>query len=290
MSEGIFEKMTFASKYIDVNGTKIHYLEQGSGEAILFLHGIPTSCYVWRDILPYLGDLGHCIAPDLPGFGHSDSPDIDYTIADYAGYLEQFIEKLNLKNITLIMHGFGTVLGLDYAMRHQENCKGLVFYEAFLNKMEGEYVSLPFQEQVLEIENSPGLLNNGAALIDLIIPQQVLGQLTEVEMDCYRQPFLNARTTKPILQYFSELKKKSSLHHYINDYSKKLCNSKLPKLMLFSVPGFITTISTVIWAKENLPNLEIIDIGEELHLAQESNPEIMGEAISAWLQGISEKS
>jgi haloalkane dehalogenase len=289
MSEGLFEKMAFASKFVDVNGAKIHYLDQGSGDAILFLHGIPTSCYVWRNILPYLGNLGHCLAPDLPGFGHSDSPDIEYSIADYVNFLQQFIEKLNLKNITLVMHGFGTVIGLDYAMRHPENCKGLVFYEAFLNSLEGEYISLPFQEQVMEVENSPGIMSNGAALIDLIIPQQVLNQLTEVEMDCYRQPFLNARTSKPILQYFSALTNKNALHKFVSGYSKKLSESQLPKLMLFSVPGFITTISTVIWAKENLPNLEIIDIGEELHLGQESNPEIMGEAISAWLQGIAEK-
>jgi haloalkane dehalogenase len=204
-------------------------------------------------------------------------------------YLEQFIEKLNLKNITLIMHGFGTIIGLDYAMRHEKNCKGLVFYEAFLNSLDGENISLPFQEQILEIAHSPGILNNGAALIDLIIPQQVIGQLTEVEMDCYRQPFLNARSSKPILQHFKELTKKTTLNPVIAEYSKKLSQSKLPKLLLFSVPGFVTTISTVIWAKETLPNLEIIDIGEELHLAQESNPEIIGESISAWLQGISEK-
>src|SRR3990167_10455595 len=201
MSEGI----AYTPKFAEVYGSKIHYLEQGTGDAILFLHGIPTSCYIWRNIIPHLADLGHCIAPDLPGFGHSDKPDIAYSIDDHIKYIDKLIESLNLKNITLVMHGWGSVIGFHYAMQHESNCKGLVFYESFLRSLNGTEVSLPFQEQLMELKAMTDHNTSGAELVDKMIPQQVMRPLTEVEMDCYRQPFLKQGSSKPILQYFREL-------------------------------------------------------------------------------------
>jgi haloalkane dehalogenase len=270
----------------------MHYIEAGSGDTILFLHGIPTSCYLWRNVIPHLSTLGHCVAPDLIGFGHSDKPDIEYSVTDHIRYIERFIEELNLKNIVLVMHGWGSVIGFDYAMRHENNCKGLVFYEAFLRSVNGNDMSLPFQEQMASIqdfENAPDLVLNATSFVDKIIPQNVMRQLTEEEMNNYREPFMQNGAGKPILQYIREIPRgdgKSKIEQLIAAYTDRLTRSKLPKLMLYSVPGFITTIATIMWAKEHLSNLEIVDIGEELHLAQESCPKLFGETISVWLQGI----
>jgi haloalkane dehalogenase len=284
--EGLIDT-PYTSHFAEVYGSHIHYLEEGEGDAILFLHGIPTSCYIWRNIIPYLSGLGRCIAPDLPGFGHSDKPDIEYSVLDHIKYIDKFIETLNLKNITLIMHGWGSVVGFNYAMRHEKNCKGLVFYEAFLRSLKEEESSLPFQEQLIELKAMSDNETDGADLINKIIPQQVMRQLTEVEMDCYRQPFLQKGANKPIFQYLRELlRDDEKIDALITDYSNQLSRSSLPKLMLYSIPGFMTDMTTVMWAKDNLPHLELIEIGEELHLAQEGNPRIMGEAISAWLQAI----
>lgn len=291
-NEEISEKLTHPSKSVEVYGSKMHFIEAGSGNPILFLHGIPTSCYVWRNIIPHLSPLGRCIAPDLIGFGKSDKPNIDYTVFDHIKYIEKFIEVLGLKNISIIMHGWGSVIGFDYATRNEKNCFGLVFYEAFLRSSNSDDISLPYQEQLISLqdqENVYDFVMNGPSFVDRIIPQNVMRQLTDKEMDNYRQPFMQEGAGKPILQYLKELPRgdgKSKIDKLITDYSKKLTKSKLPKLMLYSVPGFITTIATAIWAKENLPNLEIVDIGEELHLAQESYPQLIGETISVWLQGI----
>lgn len=290
IKERISSKLSCPSKYAEVYGAKMHYLEAGSGDPILLLHGIPTSSYLWRNIIPHLAPLGRCIAPDLIGFGKSDKPDIQYTIQDHIQYLEKFIETLNLRRITLIMHDWGSVVGLDYAMRHEKNCKGLVMYEAFLRSYDEMDIALPLQEQFLTLDALPydvGL--NGASYVDKIIPQHVMRELSEEEMNYYREPFLKEGAGKPIAQYLEELPKgdgKGVIDEIIADYSTKLTESYLPKLLLYSIPGFITTMATVMWAKENLPNLEIVDIGEELHLAQESNPTLIGEAISVWLQGI----
>lgn len=283
--------MISTGKFTDIDGVKMHYLEVGEGDPILFLHGIPTSGYVWRKIIPHLAPLGRCFAPDLIGFGQSAKPDIAYSISDHIHFIERFIEKLNLKKITIVMHGWGSVIGFDYAMKHERNCKGLVFYESFLRSVNGSDMALPFQEQLLNLqeqEQSLELASNGTNFVDQIMAQGLMQELTEEEMENYRSPFLHG-SSKPILQYLNELPNgdgTSKADKIIADYSAKLMRSPLPKLMLYSIPGFITTIATVMWAKENLPNLEIVEIGEELHFGQESSPDLIGEAISVWLQGV----
>ncbi len=279
-------------KFIEVNGSNMHYVEMGEGDPILFLHGIPTSSYVWRNIIPSLVPLGRCIAPDLIGFGQSDKPDIEYTVNDHIHYLEKFIEKLGLKHITLVMHAWGSVIGFDYAMRHEKNCKGLVFYEAFLRTIEPFDVALPFYEQLSTLEKQEDiydLVMNGNAFVDKIISPMTMSEFSSDAMEHYKQPFAEEGSGKPVLQYFKELVKtndKSEINNLIVKYTNQLTHSFLPKLLLYSVPGFITTIATVMWAKEHLPNLEIADMGEELHFAQESNPKLVGETISVWLQSI----
>jgi haloalkane dehalogenase len=289
VSERISEKVLYPSKFIEVCGSKMHYLEAGQGDPILFLHGIPTSSYLWRNIIPVLAPLGRCIAPDLIGLGLSDKPDIQYTLFDHIKYVEEFINVLQLKNVVLIMHGWGSLIGFDYAMRHENNCRGLVFYEAFLRPIDHDNISLAYQEQLLSFSEQTDLVQHGTAFVDQIIPQTVMRQLSNEEMDFYRRPFKQEGAGKAVLQYLKELPKgdnQGKIDQFIAAYSEKLQQSKLSKLMLYSVPGFIMTIATIMWAKKHLKNLEITEIGEELHLGQESYPQLMGETISAWLQAI----
>lgn len=292
MNKGMSGKAAITVKTVDVFGSTMSYMEAGAGKPVLFLHGIPMSNYVWRNIIPYLSPLGRCIAPDLIGFGKSDKPDIAYSIEDHIRYIEKFIEVTGLKNLVLVMHGWGSIIGLDYAMRHEKNCRGLVLYEAFMRSFNVEDASLPFQEQIHALEDMSkayDLVTSGTVFIDKIIPQNTMRQLSEEEMDEYRQPFAANGSGKPILQYVNDLSKndgQDKLNKLIAAYSRKLAKSRLPKLLLYSVPGLVTNIATVKWAKEHLPNLEVIDIGEEMHLGQESNPALMGDSISAWLQAI----
>jgi len=279
------------SKYEQVLGSKMHYIEAGHGAPILLLHGVPASSYVWRNVIPHLTSLGRCIAPDLIGFGKSDKPDIAYSINDHIRYIEAFIDALNLKHLTLVMHGWGSVIGFDYAMRHEDNCRGLVFYEAFLKSMEDEEAALPFCEQMARMQDEALVdkIMNTSYFVDHTIPESLIRKLTDTEMKSYQAPFNHRGAGKPILQYLSELPNggdESISESLIARYTQKLQQSTLPKLMLYSLPGYITTMENVMWAKAHLPKLEIADIGEELHFAQESRPEMMGEMISVWLQGV----
>ncbi len=114
----------------------MHYIDEGSGDPLLFLHGNPTSCYLWRNIVPHVSTLGRCIALDLIGMGQSDKPDIEYRFFEHVRYVEDFIEKMKLENLTLVIHDWGSAIGFHYAMRHENNVQGLAFMEAFLGPLD----------------------------------------------------------------------------------------------------------------------------------------------------------
>lgn len=278
----------YTSHYVDVLESKIHYIVEGSGDPILFLHGVPTSSYLWRNVIPHLSSLGRCIAIDLIGFGKSGKPDIEYSITDHIQYIEAFIQSLNLKHITLVMHGWGSIIGFNYAMRNQSNCKGLVFYESYIRPVIQEDFSLTMLEPLnLSEDGIFDIIMNASSFVDKVMPQSMTRHLTDTEMTQYRTPFLPSGSGKPLQKYLQELPLDNNITNQLIDaYSILLQQSKLPKLMIYSIPGFVTSIATVMWAKEHLPNLEIIEIGEALHFAQENDPVMMGESISIWLQAL----
>jgi len=117
---------------VEVLGSKMHYVEEGIGEPILFLHGNPTSSYLWRNIIPHAAKVGRAIAVDLIGMGKSDKPDISYSYDDHYGYLVGFIEALQLKKVTLVIHDWGSGLGFRYAHAHEDNVRGIAFMEGLV--------------------------------------------------------------------------------------------------------------------------------------------------------------
>ncbi len=278
-------------KQLEVFGSKLSYLEQGSGAPMLFLHGVPTSSYLWRNIIPALENEARCIAPDLIGMGNSDKPDIEYTIFDHIKYIEAFIDQLDLKEITLVLHAWGSVIGFDIAMRRPELFKGIAFIESQIRPMvDSSMVSLPMHEinaLVNNIEEGKHLVMDSTYYVDQILPAGVLRHLTDEEMQEYRRPFLKPGSCKPIWQFLLDLPKgcrQTPVLDLITNYSEKLQHSDIPKLMMFAVPGFNTTIDTVQWAEQHLPNLTLVDIDEGLHYPQESNPELIASELKQWYE------
>ena len=280
----------FESHYAEVKGSKLHYIEEGKGDPILFLHGIPTSSYLWRNVIPRLSHLGRCIAPDLIGMGDSDKPDIDYTVFDHIAYIDAFIEKLGLKNITIVMHGWGSLIGFDYAMRHPNNVKGLVFLEAHIRPaVEKEMISLPVQERstLLHLDESmKNLILNTPYYVEKSLPMGTMKKLPDNVLAAYKKPFEQKGSGKPVWQYLQDLPlgdKKTKVLDLIANYSKKLEHSDIPKLMLYAMPGFNVSIATVMWAQEHFPNLTVVEIEDTLHYAMESEPEQVVDAIEEWI-------
>ena len=129
MAENISAEFPFPSQFVEVKGSRMHYVEQGGGDPILLLHGNPTSSYLWRNVIPHLSGQGRCIALDLIGMGQSDQPDIDYRVATHAEYVAAFIEALGLRNLRLVLHDWGGYMGMNYAAANPDNVRAIAMME-----------------------------------------------------------------------------------------------------------------------------------------------------------------
>jgi len=283
----------YEAHYATVRGSKMHYIDESKGDPILFLHGNPAWSYLWRNVIPHLTSSGRCIAPDLIGMGRSGKPEIDYSFFDQFDYLEEFIKKLGLRKITLVLHDWGTALGFHYAMRNQEKVKGLVFMEALVKpytSWEDFPASLrdtfrtfrdPKKGRELIVENN--------VMIEQVLPGSVMRKLTETEMNYYREPFRTQRDRLPIMAFINELPVAGvpgAITSLVSNYCEKLKRSSIPKLLIYADPGAITTAADVAWCRDNLTNLKTVSIGPGIHFHQEDNPDGVGREIAAWLAAV----
>ncbi len=289
----ISAEFPFKSRFIEVNGSNLHYVEEGEGDPILFLHGNPTSSYLWRNIIPHVTSLGRAIAPDLIGMGKSDKPDIEYSFFDHVKYVEGFIEKMGLKNITLVIHDWGSALGFYYAMRHPENLKGLAFMEAIL-------APIPswdgFPEEVKEMfqafrtpEVGWDMIVNQNMFVEQVLPGLVVRGLTEAEMDHYREPFKDPTNRKPVWRWPNEIPiagDPPEVVEAVSAYNQWLQQSDLPKLLFYGAPGVLGSPQMVEWSIQNLKNLKTVDIGPGIHFLQEDNPHLIGAELAEFYKGL----
>jgi haloalkane dehalogenase len=270
----------------------MHYVETGNGDPILLLHGNPTNVYIWRNVIPHLVPYGRVVAVDLIGFGKSDKPDIDYRFADHAAYLQGFIERTGLANITLVLHDWGSALGFDYASRHAANIRGLAFFEALL-------LPLPSLDQwpnhgaadAFRLYRTPGvgwnLIINENSFVERRLQEGIIRQLSRRELDHYRRPFADPKARKPVWQWPNELPiagEPADVSAVQLRYLAWLQHTQLPKLLIFAHPGALTPTPVVAWAKASLPNLVTVDIGAGLHNLQEDRPAEIGRAIARWIE------
>jgi haloalkane dehalogenase len=288
--QNISAKFPFESHFVEVLGSQIHYIDEGEGDPILFLHGNPTSSYLWRNIIPYVKTYGRAIAVDLIGMGRSDKPDIDYRFVDYAKYLQAFIEKLDLRNITLVIHDWGSALGFNYAMQHEDNVKGIAFMEALLMPIIWNELPQHFRE-FFEKFRSPqvghDLIVNKNFFVEQLLPGAILRKLTEEEMYQYREPFKAVESRKLIWAFFNEIPidgTPADVHQVVTDYNRWLQQTELPKILLYANPGYIMNESAVDWSKTYLKNLETVDLGQGMHFLQEDHPKAIGKALARWIQ------
>ncbi len=284
----------FKPHYVDVFGSKMHYIDEGAGDPILFLHGNPTWSYIWRNIIPHLVPHGRCIAPDLIGFGRSDKPAIDYSWFDHSNYLEQFIEQLGLKNITLVLHDQGSGLGFHYAMRNEHKIKRIAFFEAIVKPFAWEEFSTPDFRQLFQIFRNGGIGSQGWQMIveqnffiEQLLPQAAGRPLSPKEMDFYREPFGTPQSRIPIWKFTRETPiggEPKDVWRAASEYSARLQKSGLPKLMLYAEPGALLTKENVDWCKRNIDNLESVNLGAGAHFLQESSPGRIGSEIARWMR------
>jgi len=292
MDSNISSKFPFESKYTDINGSKIHYIDVGSGDPILFLHGNPTSSYLWRNIIPYLQPKARCIALDLIGMGKSDKPDIAYTFEDHYDYVEKFIEKLNLKNITLVIHDWGSGLGFHYANNHRDNIKGIAFMEAIYKPM--DWNELPKQyKMAFKMMRTPFvgwlMISLGNIFLKKMLPDMIVRELNTEEFEYYKSPYPTVSSRKPVRVWPLEIPidgKPRRVHEKVAAYNEWLTESDIPKLCFYAHPGAIIREDGVEYIRNNFPNTKMVDIGKGFHFIQEDSPDLIGREIADWYQKI----
>ena len=282
--------MKIQSNFLSVYDVNMHYRSAGHGSTMLFLHGMPTSSFLWRKVIAQLSHSHYCVAPDLIGMGASEKPtNIAYTIDDHIRFIHGFIKTLNLKNITLVMHAWGSIIGFEYARLYPENVAGIVFYEShFKPSYQGDDLSLPIAEYMTMLKAEEDIYKKVIEeniLLKTFMHAGMMHALTDEEMAIYTKPFSTPESRHVLLQYVNELpfgKKNNRVIDIVDTYSKFLQESTIPKLLLYSIPGFSTSIGSISWARQHMPNLLIKDIGTGLHFAQETSPEAFANTIIAW--------
>ena len=294
MSTNISPDFPFESNFLEVKGSNMHYVDVGKGDPILFLHGQPTSSYLWRNIIPHLQKGYRCIAPDLIGMGKSDKPDLDYNYHNHYAYLEAFIEKLGLKNITLVIHDWGSGLGFHYANKHRDNIKGIAFMEAIIRPMNWSEFPSNYKMMFKTIR-APYIGWVMLAVMNMflkkVVPDNIVRKLSKEEMNAYLEPFPSVVTRKPVRRWPQQIPidgKPEGVFKIIDAYHKWLQESEVPKLCLYAQPGAIISERHINHIKENFPNTKMVDIGKGLHYIQEDHPDRIGEEILEWRKEITE--
>jgi len=291
-NKSISAEFPFDSRFIKAEGSRIHYIEEGKGDPILFIHGNPTSSYLWRNIIPHVSPVGRCIAMDLIGMGKSDKPDIEYRFDDHAKYVDGFISAMGLENVTLVIHDWGSALGIQYARRHEGNIKGIAFMEAIIRPFPPLDPSTEMGRTFIAFRTPDigwDMIVNQNVFVEKILPGMVMRGLTDKEMDVYREPFLVPETRKPVWRWPNEIPiegEPADVAVIIKANNVWVTGTSIPKLLFYSHPGAILNENMVKWCMENMRNLKTVDIGPGLHYIQEDNPHLIGEELAKWYVGI----
>lgn len=280
--------LPWKSHYTELEESYIHYLDEGEGDPVLFLHGNPTSGYLWRNIFPYLLPHARCIIPDLIGMGKSGKPRNSYRFDDHYRYLTAFINAMALNNITLVLHDWGAALGFQYMKNHPDKIKKVVFMEAIIKPWRWRSIKLKHRLAIgmLRTPVVGELLIYGMnTFVNAVLPRLIQRRLTKEEKAAYREPFRKMQDRKPTLIWARQLpihKKPANIYRMITSYSEKFFISDVPKLLIHAEPGTLITSKTVKWCKNHVRNLRIVNVGKGKHFIQEDHPEAIGKAIEAW--------
>lgn len=281
---------------VTVLGSQMAYRDSGGSKPpVVFLHGNPTSSYLWRNVIPHVRDVGRCLAPDLIGMGHSDKlgPDFQYRFVEHARYLDGWFDALGLtkrKDVTLVIHDWGSALGLWWARRHSRNIRAIVHMESLVHpKISWE--SFPGVArnvfQLLRSEAGEKMIAEKNYFVEKLLPMAVMRTMSEGEMEQYRAPFRELQWRKPTLTWPREIpilgEGPADVQEIVTDYTGWIARSPVPKLFIGADPGFFT--AGCLAACKHWPNQQFVTV-KGLHFLQEDSPGEIGQAITAFLKGL----
>ena len=302
--------MPYEYKYIDVEGSKIAYLDEGDPNAnpVVFLHGAPESAYIWRNVIPYLFPYARVIVPDLIGHGQSDKPAIAYDYPAFQKYTFGTLDALGLENITVVGHDWGSILALDWASDNTDKIRGAVFMECLaapyypILDTDKARAERPDKESVLdhyeqyriynkvdsvfgEMDESEKLTIEDNQWVDFSMMIHSHFEIPQRTMDYYRDPFRQLMSRYSIY-HWPRMVSLDGDYPYVDEvfirFNKWLTTKTVPTLDVYGKPGEVTQESDIRWRVENMQNHETAYVGLQLHYLQEDQPEAIGRAIADW--------
>ena len=279
---------------VEVNGRSMAYVEMGEGDPIVFLHGNPTSSYLWRNVMPHLEGLGRCVAPDLIGCGDSDKlPDSGpdrYHYLEHLEYVDAFLDAVGVtNNVTLVIHDWGSAYGFDWARRHPDAVKGVAFMEAIV--MPITWAQWPEMArdifQAFRTDAGEQLCLEQNLFVEAVLPASIQRVLSDEEMNEYRRPFAEpGEARRPTLSWPRDIPiegEPAVVHERVSAYRDWLAASDVPKLLIAAEPGAILIGDQLEFAR-SLPNLTEGATVPGVHFIQEDAPHEIGEAVAEWYQ------
>lgn len=278
----------YERKRVTVLDTEMAYVDTGAGAPVVFLHGNPTSSYLWRNVIPHVEPWARCLAPDLVGMGESGrAPEGSYRFTDHARYLDAFFEALGLtENVTLVGHDWGGALGFYWAYRNPEKVRAIAYMETIVSPLSWD--EWPEEArgifQALRSEEGEELVLENNAFVERILPSSMLRELTEEEMEVYRRPYPTEESRLPTLVWPRELPidgEPEDVVEIVEGYSRWLAETEVPKLFVNADPGVILTGAQREFCR-TWKNQEEVTV-QGAHFVQEDAPHEIGEAIATFV-------
>jgi haloalkane dehalogenase len=282
----------FPRSRIAVEGAGMAYVDVGNGRPIVFLHGNPTSSYLWRNVIPHVRSLGRCIAPDLIGMGESDKlPDPGpgtYSFAAHAAHLDAFLEEVQLDGpVVLVLHDWGSALGFDWAERHRDQVRGIAFMEALVNPLtwaDWPEVSRRIFRTMRSPEGADAVLEKNV-FVERLLPASVARGLSAEAHERYREPYRTPESRWPTLEWPRQLPIENvpaHVHDVVDRYGQWLAGSDVPKLFVNADPGFLL-VGRMRELVRRWPALTEVTVPGS-HFVQEDSPDEIGRALADWLR------
>lgn len=280
------------SHFVEVNGSRIHYTEQGKGKPILFIHGMPSSSYLWRNIIPHLIPYGRCIALDLIGHGQSDSPQIEFSVRDHLDYLTKFIEILDLKDILIVGHSWGITLGVAYAKNNEKNIRGLSYFEPMLGAWDSWEEFNPDNPQAQETfkkfrsEEGWDLIVNQNIFLEQIFVNASIRKLSPEEKENYIKPFKSIARRKAVWKAPQELPIAGSpqeVVELVDDNFTWQKQTHIPQLFFYTTPAAFFKTEQVKEFGKVASSVSLYYLGEGIYNHAEDYPDEIGRGIAEWI-------
>jgi len=275
---------------IDVLGSMMFYRETGAGAPMVFLHGNPTSSYLWRKVMPLAGP-GRLLAPDLIGMGDSGKPAIEYRLADHARYLDAWFESMGLDRVVLVGHDWGGVLAFDWAARHPGRVAGVVFLETIVRPLtwaEFPESAQPFFRSLRTPGAGEAMVLEQNVFIEQALPAGVMTGVADSDLAAYRKPYPTPGSRRPLLAWARSMPldgEPEDVVSRVEAYDRWLAASpEVPKLLLTFDPGPGIMIGPDLadWCRRHIAALEVAACGPAGHHAPEDQPATIAAAIAAW--------